>query len=116
MPGRLLLAQAPPLHQLGNGRCLLHVIQVPALEIFHQGQQGRVLLVHLGDEARQLLQPRQLGCPETPFSGHQLIVPAPGTHRSRLQDTVLADAVRQLRQGRRVKIPPGLVGIGHDVL
>ena len=27
-----------------------------------------------------------------------------------------ADAVRQLRQGRRVKIPPGLVGIGHDAL
>ena len=103
-------------HRLGDGRRLLHVVQIPPLEILHQRQQRRVLLPHLRNEARQLPQAGELRRPKTPLAGPQLVVPASGAHRGGLQDAVLADAGRQLLQTLGVKIAAGLVGVGYDAL
>ena len=109
---RLLLGQAVPPDEPGDGRRLLHVVQIPALEVLDQRQQRRVLLPHLGDEAGNLPQSGDAGGAETALPRHQLVDAAPVPHGQGLQNPVGADAVRQLPQRRLVEAAPGLLGVG----
>ena len=83
-PGGLLLAEPIPGDQPRNGRRLLPAVQVPPLKIFHQSQQGGVLLAHLGHQARHLPQSGDPGRPQPPLPGHQLIPVSGPANRQRL--------------------------------
>ena len=51
------------------------------LRYSHQGQQGGLLPVHRDHNTGHLGQPRQLGGPQPPLSGYQLIAAAGAAHR-----------------------------------
>ena len=113
-PGGLLLAEPIAGDQPGDGLRLLPAVQVPALEILHQGQQGGVLLPYLGHQARHLPQSGDPGSPQPPLPGHQLIaLPGPADGQG-LQNPAGADAGRQLRQALLIEAVAGLLGIGPD--
>ena len=71
-PGQLLLGQGKVLLQPPQGQGLLPEVQIPALEVFHQGEQGGGLAVGLNGQAGHLTQSRQLGRPKAALPRHQL--------------------------------------------
>ena len=112
--GGLLLGQVVSLDQGGQGGGLLHKVQVPALEVLHQGQQGGLLTVHTDDDTGDLGQTGQLGGPQTAFPGHQLIAACGAAHRQGLEHAVLLNAGGQLLQTVLGKKLPGLSRIGGN--
>ena len=112
--GCLLLTQAAPLHQPGNTFRLLHKIQVLPLQIFHQGRQGRLPIVHPHNNAGNLRQTSQLSCPKPPLSGDKLIPLLHSAHRQRLEYPMLGNGLGQFLQSFRREHPPGLIGIGTN--
>ena len=115
-PGGLLLAHAEHADKLVDARRLLDEVQIPPLEIFHQGDQAGVLHVHVQQYTGYLLQTCQLCRPEPAFSRHQLIFPAAQTHGERVQYAVGLYALAQLRQRLVVKAAAGLHGIGRKLV
>ena len=115
-PGGLLLAQAVRGDKLGNGGGLLQVVEVAPLEIFHQGQQGAVLVRHPHQNTGHMAQPRQPGGPEPPLPGHQHIARRRALDAEGLEHPVLADGLGQLPQGLGVEVAAGLLGVGDDAL
>ena len=81
---RLLLGQAVPPDEAGDGRRLLQIVQIPPLQILDEGQQRRVFLSHRRNETRHLPQARHAGGPQPPLSRHQLVIAALVPHRQRL--------------------------------
>ena len=112
--GGLLLGEPVGLNERGQGGGLLHKVQVPALQIFHQGQQGGLLPVHTDNDAGHLGEPRQLGGPQTAFSRYQLQPGACPAHRQGLKHPVLLNAGRQFLQPVLGKDLSGLGRIGGD--
>ena len=113
---RLLLAEAVAAEQAGDGGRLLHVVQVPALEVLDQGQQGGVLLIHPGQQTGHLPQPGDPRRPPAALAGHQLVDCALLPDGERLQNAVGGDAGRQLLQTLRVEPAAGLLGVGTDIV
>ena len=72
---RLLLAQAVAPQQPGDGLRLLHVVQIPPLEVLDQRQQRRVLLVYPRQQTRHLPQPGDPRRPPAALPRHQLYTP-----------------------------------------
>ena len=100
----------------GDGGGFLQVMQVPALDIFDEGQNGGVLLIDLHFQTRNCLQSRQLGCPEAALSRYQLPAVIPAADGQGLDDPMAADGFRQLRQRSGSEFPSGLVWVGSDLL
>ena len=73
---RLLLGDTGFPYVSGDSLRLLKVVEILPLEIFYQGQQGRILIADLRLNAGHCLQPRQPRRPEPTLPGHQL--PAAG--------------------------------------
>ncbi len=94
--------------------CASPAVQVPALEVFHQSQQGGVLLSHLGHQTRHLPQSGDPGRPQPPLPGHQLIPVSGPADGQGLQNAAGADAGRQLRQALLIEAAAGLLGVGPD--
>lgn len=66
---RLLLGEMTDLHEPGQSLRFFNKIQIPPLEIFHQRRDPGLGVVHVHQQARHLLQPRQPCCPQPPFAG-----------------------------------------------
>ena len=114
--GGLLLGDAGFVNVGGDGGSLFQIVQIPPLEIFHQRQQGRGIVIRPGEDAGHLFQPRQLCRPQPPLPGDQLpALPLPA-HRQRLENAVAADGARQLPDALLFKNGAGLVRVGPDVL
>ena len=113
---RLLLAEAVAAEQAGDGGRLLHIIQIPALEVLDQGQQGGVLLIHPGQQTGHLPQPGDPRRPPAALAGHQLVGCALLPDGERLQNAVGGDTGRQLLQTLRVEPAAGLLGVGTDIV
>ena len=113
---RLLLAEPVAAEQAGDGGRLLHVVQIPALEVLDQGQQGGVLLIHPGQQTGHLPQPGDPCRPPAALAGHQLVDCALLPDGERLQNAVGGDAGRQLLQTLRVEPAAGLLGVGTDIV
>ena len=93
----LLLGHAVALHQLLIAGRLLDGVEVLALQVFDQRDLHRLLLIHLPDDDRDLLQARHAAGAPTALACHQLIAAArQGAHQQRLQHAVLPDGIRQL--------------------
>ena len=113
---RLLLAQAVAPQQPGDGFRLLHVVQIPPLEVLDQRQQRRVLLVHPRQQTRHLPQPGDPRRPPAALPRHQLVHASLLPDGQGLQNAVGGDAGRQLLQALRVEPAAGLLGIGSYVV
>ena len=111
-PGGLILGQVIGVDQPVQRHGLLQKIQVPALEVLHQGQQRGAHAVHVDDNAGNLAEPGHPGCPQTALAGDQLKAPVHLPDGQRLEDAVLPDAGRQFLQAVGGKALPRLVGIG----
>ena len=114
--GGLLLGGAGLPEIGGDGGGLLKIVEVLPLDVFDEGQEGGFLLLRLDADAGNGFQPRQLGRPEAALACHQFPALRRLADRQGLEDAVAADGVRQFRQGLGVKGPPGLAGVGGDVL
>ena len=110
--GRLLLGHVIGLNERLEARRFLHGVQVLPLEVFHQSQFGRFLVVSVHHHGGYFAETRQTGSPPAPFSGDNLIV-AGGElpHGQGLDNAMLPNGIRQLRQGRFVKEFSGLGGV-----
>ena len=94
----LLLGQAALVHEAAQGGGLLPHVQILALEVLHQGQQGGGLTVCLNGQTGNGLQAGQTGRPQAALPGHQLPVPVPAADRQGLEHPQLPDGVGQPRR------------------
>ena len=113
-PGGLLLGEVVGGDELVQGQGLLPEVQIPALEVLHQGQQGGALAVDLEGEAGDLGEPGQLGRPQAALPGHQLPAALPPAHGEGLEQAQGADGGSQLLQLVLGEDPPGLIRVGGD--
>ena len=113
-PGGLLLGEVVGGDELVQGQGLLPEVQVPALEVLYQGQQGGPLAVDLEGEAGDLGEPGQLGRPQAALPSHQLPAALPTAHGEGLEQAQGADGGGQLLQLVLGKDPPGLIRVGSD--
>src|SRR5208282_1306685 len=96
--------------------CLLHGIQIGALQILDDGDLHRLLIRHLPQNRGNRFLPRHGGGPPAPLAGNQLetaICLRP--HQDRLDHAVRGNRSRKL--GKRILIDPRprLIGIGIDL-
>ena len=110
--GRLLLGEMVDRDQPVQGQGLLPEVQVLALQVLYQSQQGGALVVDLERDAGDLFQSCQLGGPEPPFPGYQLPAVCPTAHSQGLEQPQSLDGTSQLLQFLGAKNPAGLIGIG----
>ena len=113
-PCRLLLGKILGPHQRGNAHSLLHKVQILPLEIFYQGGNTGLLVVHLQQDAGHFRQSRLGRRPKPPLPGDELIAPCCTPNGQWLQHPMGPDGFCQLVQGFRPKHPPRLHGIGPD--
>ena len=112
--GGLGLGVPHGLHQVLDGLGLLQGIQVPALDIFHQGQFLHLLFRIVPHQDRHGLQLRQPGRPQAPLAGDEFIVQALPADDQGLDNAVFPDGVRQFGQFVLVKGLAGLPGVRLD--
>ena len=115
-PGQLLLGQGKVLLQPPQGQGLLPEVQIPALEVFHQGEQGGGLAVGLNGQTGDLLQARQLGRPQAALPRHQLPAVLSPADCEGLEQPQSADGAGQLLQLGLGELSAGLARIGRNIL
>ena len=114
--GGALLGQAVLVDELSAALGHLDGVQVFALQVFDQCQRGGLLVGHILDDDRDLVQARQPGGTPAALARNDDV---PGAHlfrphRDGLQQAVFGDAVGQLIQRILVKAFAGLFGVRLD--
>ena len=109
---RLLLREAVGSDELRDGRGLLQIVQVAALEIFDQREQRALLLARSRQQARHLAQSRQHCRAQATLPRDELVALLRAADGQRLQNSVAPDAFAQLVQRALVEVAARLVGIG----
>ena len=110
----LLLGQAELVDELAERTCLLHRVQVGTLEVLDQGELEAVPVVHLADHGGDPLQAGQLGRPEAPLPGDELVAVEQLRHEDRLEHAVLTDALGKALDLGLVGALPRLVRVRTD--
>ena len=114
---KLLLCQSVVLHHITIALRLLQKAEVLALDIFDECHHGAIAVADLHEDCRDSFQTCQLGGAQAAFSGDQFIgTAAHFTDGNRLQNTVGADAVRQLLQCSAVEVFSRLIGVRADFM
>ena len=109
--GGLLLREVILLHELPIALGLLDGVQILPLQVFDHGQLHGLAVVGFNDDGRHLVKPRHAGSPPAALAGDDLVVARLQlAHRQGLDDAVLPNGVRQIRQRIGVKLLAGLSG------
>ena len=112
----LLLGHAAVLHQAAVALGLLQRGQVLPLQVLYQRQLPHLGVIRLYYDRRDLAQSGHPAGPPAPLPRDDLIHPAgQRAHHHRLQNTMLPDGIRQLRQRVRLKGLSRLVLIGLNI-
>ena len=114
--GRLLLGTAPQRDHILNPPGLFKGVQILALHIFQKAQCRGGLVLIITQNGRDLLQLSQLAGPKPSLPCHQLIPLAAAADRNRLQQAILQNAHRQLRDLLFIKVSACLIGRRVDQL
>ena len=102
------------LQQIPDSHGFLDEVQILPLKIFYQGCKTGGPVIHTHENAGDIGDTCQLRGPEPPFATDQLVSVSLPPDRQGLQDSMLADGVRQLIQSGFLKNLPGLGRIGPD--
>lgn len=89
-------------------------VEVGPLEVLDERELELCAIGQLADHGGDPLEPRHLGCPDPPLAGHELVPVEDLGDEDGLDDPVLGDARRELRQGLLLDLPAGLIGIALD--
>ena len=112
----LLLGHTAVLHQAAVALGLLQRGQVLPLQVLYQRQLPHLGVIRLYHDRRDLAQSGHPAGPPAPLPRDDLIHPAgQRAHHHRLQNTMLPDGIRQLRQRVRLKGLSRLVLIGLNI-
>ena len=114
--GDLFLGQTELVDQAAEGSRLVHRVEVGSLQVLDQSQAQLLLLIRRPNERRDAGQAGQPCRAQAALTGNQLIAAFDGRHEDRLEQTVLADALGEVRESRFVELAPGLIGVGDHIV
>ena len=112
--GDVLLREVELVREALEGSCLLHRVQVLALEVFDQRHLQRDFLGNFANDDRYARQCRPLGRSPAALAGDQLVAEANPSDDKWLDDSARADRARQFLERLFAKARAWLIGTGID--